>query len=107
MSLYTRMTNPEAGEVKIPIHGLCSYILEVAGGHKTAQELYDTFALTPDEQTELLWIRDKLLAVPANRRGDFMRTFRDLLYLAELGLAYTLQSEMQTRVNTLVTDLNS
>ena len=108
MSLYTRLTRPDraAGEIKIPIHGFCALLLEWARGYVTGGEIATLFSLTPDEVTDGTWLKDQVLAVPADKRGEFLRVFRDILYLAELQLMYTTQAEMQTRVASLVTDLN-
>lgn len=108
MSLYTRITRPASpSEVKIPIHGFCAMLLEWARGYVTGNDIATMFNLTASEITEGTWLKDQILAVPADKRGEFLRVFRDICYLAELQLMYTTQAEMQTRVQSLVTDLNA
>ena len=104
MSLYSRLTSPDSaqGEVKIPIHAFCSCIYEHKRGYMTGAEFIALFNIDQPDVSALTTLGALIDAAP--NKIQFMRVFKDLLYLAESNLLYTTQGAFVTRLQNEVVD---
>ena len=118
MSLYTRLTNPlptgggtfideegntiELPERKIPVHAFTGLLSEFERGYVTGAQIKAALNLADDEVTAAIAIKD--LISQANNKTAMLRIFKDCIYLAEGGYAYTTQEELVTRLNAALAD---
>ncbi len=99
MSLFSRLTDPVGGEVKIPAHQFMAAMSELVRGEFTRSDIETMFNMTPAERTQFDNFINKASSVPASRRFEFGRLIHDMLLLAELKLAYTTQTDFIARLN--------
>lgn len=103
-TLYERISGvglADASE-RIGIHAFCSAINELRRGKITPAEMAALFALDASQQSDVQQLRD--LAIAAPEKTEFMRVFRDCLYLAETGYMYLTAGALVSRLQTEVTD---
>lgn len=108
-SLFQRivgdLTPEEAGAgAKIALHAFCGALNELRRGKITLVEFISFFNLDPSQQSQLLTFRDLLLAAP--NKMEFLRVFKDLMYMGECDLDPRYKSAATTlaRLQEEVTD---
>jgi hypothetical protein len=88
---------PPAGDEKIAIHGFAAALSEWHSGQYTRAEVIAMFNIQPGQEAQLDSLKAKFDA--ATDKRQFERVFKDLTYLAELGLDYTDVADVSTRLD--------
>ena len=109
-SLFQRLIGknlPEGGaadEARIPVHVFCALIHEYQRGKVTAQELIAALSLSGEQASDAQTFVGLLNTAP--KPVEFMRVFKDWLYLGEVALdaTYTSGSALLSRLQEEVTD---
>ena len=88
-TLFERLSgiglDPDLGE-KIPIHVYSGAINELRRGKVTGVEIAAMFNLDASQVSDSIALKDLIVAAP--NKTEFMRVFKDCLYMAESGYAY-------------------
>lgn len=102
MSLFSRLTNPAAGEEKLPVHQFQSALAdwEMGGtGAMNRAAVIAAFNITASEETQLDLLKGIYQdATTAGRRELFMQAFHNVLMLAEQATFYTTAGSIQSRL---------
>jgi len=104
-NLIQRLTGDISdGETKIPIHAFCGALNEFRRGKLTGSAIAAAFEMTASQITQAQGLKALIVAAP--NRTEFMRVFKDLMYMGETGLSanYTSMSFINSRLQEEVTD---
>lgn len=95
---------PTVNETKLGIHPFSGALNELRRGKLTGADIANFFDLDAAQQTDAIALKDLIVAAPD--RTEFMRVFKDWLYMAESGTdaQYLVQANFVTRLQTEVTD---
>lgn len=93
-----------ASEEKLAIHAFAGALNEMRRGKLLGSEIAAMFNLDVDQQTDAIALHDLIVAAP--EKTEFMRVFKDWLYLGETqtDAQYLVQANFVTRLQTEVTD---
>jgi len=105
--LFERLSgiNLVEGDDKLAIHAFTGAINELRRGKITGAEITAMFNLTSEQVTAALVLKDLIVAAP--QKAEFMRVFKDVLYLAETRTddsKYGTQALLVARLQEEVTD---
>jgi len=92
-------------EQKMAIHAFCGAINELRRGKITGAEIVAMFSLDAGQQSAASTLKDLIVSAP--QRTEFMRVFKDFLYLAETqtdNAKYGTQALLVSRLQDEVTD---
>jgi len=100
----TGATLPEDSNEKIAIHPFLGALNEYRRGKITGPDIISAFNLDTDQTNQAVALKDLIVAAP--QKTEFMRVFKDLMYMGEYGLNsnYTDISWVNSRLEEEVTD---
>lgn len=106
-NLIQRITgdlDPPDIEDKIGLHAFLGALNEYKRGKVTGLEIVAAFSLTAAQTTQAETLKDLIAAAPNST--EFMRVFKDLMYMGETGLhpRYRNIVQVQARLEEEVTD---
>jgi len=104
-TLFERLSGIGLGNLedqKMAIHAFAGAINEARRGKFTPQQVVTMFSLTAAQGTAAGVLKDYIQAAP--NKTEFMRVFKDCLYLAECRVAYLTQADFIARLQVEIID---